>query len=283
MRGFVFRSAGGVTEVITEFRLRPTQRPGRVARLRGVIPLMLHLRRPEPTLVIPLAGTAVSHSAATTPRSRSKKSTTRETERLSRCPPLNVEKADLPDHPDPREQLADLIGRIEARASTARRWFRLTSTTKLSAKLSSRSPTAAVLHSHSTTRPSPAGACAAHRPAAVLACMDRLGRTATSGTTRESTSTPWRGSPDIDDPPRRGRPSQIHFIGDYLRDRIEFVDADGRPLSVNLPFPHPTANPSGEFLVQTLVSGPTVAQLRIYRLSRLATEIPFEFNDVPSP
>jgi hypothetical protein len=73
------------------------------------------------------------------------------------------------------------------------------------------------------------------------------------------------------------------FIGDYLRDRIEFVDADGRPLSVNLPFPNPTANANGEFLVQTLVSGATAAQLRIYHLSRLATEIPFVFNDVPSP
>jgi hypothetical protein len=55
---FAFPSGSGVTESRSEFRLRIAERPGRVARLRGVVPVMLHLRRPEPTLVIPPADAA---------------------------------------------------------------------------------------------------------------------------------------------------------------------------------------------------------------------------------
>jgi hypothetical protein len=55
---FAFYPGSGVAQSWTEFRLRPTDHPGRVARLRGVVPVMLHLRRPEPTLVIPLAAAA---------------------------------------------------------------------------------------------------------------------------------------------------------------------------------------------------------------------------------
>lgn len=55
---FSFYAGSGVTQARTEFRLRLTDRPGRLARLRGVVPLMLHVRRPEPTLLIPLSDAA---------------------------------------------------------------------------------------------------------------------------------------------------------------------------------------------------------------------------------
>ena len=98
---FAFYAGSGVAQVRTEFRLRPTDHPGRVARLRGVVPVMLHVRRPEPTLVIPLSGAAgktfrcddaeftirtVNDSAMAT--------------NVSMTVRLNVDKADLPDHPD---------------------------------------------------------------------------------------------------------------------------------------------------------------------------------------
>ena len=98
---FAFHTGSGVTQAWTEFRLRPTDHPGRVARLRGVVPVMLHVRRPEPTLVIPLADAAgktfrcddaeftiqtVNDSATAT--------------NVSMTVRLNVDKADLPDNPD---------------------------------------------------------------------------------------------------------------------------------------------------------------------------------------
>ncbi len=98
---FAFYGGSGVTQVRTEFHLRLTDRPGRVARLRGVVPVMLHLRRPEPRLVIPLAGAAgktfrcddveftirtVSDSPPTT--------------NVSMTVRLNVDTADLPANPD---------------------------------------------------------------------------------------------------------------------------------------------------------------------------------------
>jgi hypothetical protein len=55
---FAWYAGSGVAEVRSEFRLRPVEHLGRVARLRGVVPVMLQVRRPEPTLVIPLAGAA---------------------------------------------------------------------------------------------------------------------------------------------------------------------------------------------------------------------------------
>jgi hypothetical protein len=73
------------------------------------------------------------------------------------------------------------------------------------------------------------------------------------------------------------------YIGDYLRDRIEFVDAQGRPVPWILAYRHPAPNANGEFQIQALVHGAPPAHLRIYRLSRLAIEAPFEFNDVASP
>ena len=55
---FATRSGSGVTQATTEFRLKLQEGLGQTARLRGVVPMMLHLRRPEPALIIPLAGAA---------------------------------------------------------------------------------------------------------------------------------------------------------------------------------------------------------------------------------
>ncbi len=99
---FPVYSGSGVTEMRTEFRLKLPDHPGRSARLRGVVPLMLHLRRPEPTLVIPLADAvgktfrcddaeftirAVTHAPKAT--------------RVSMTGQLNIDKAELPDNPIP--------------------------------------------------------------------------------------------------------------------------------------------------------------------------------------
>jgi hypothetical protein len=100
---FAFHSGSGVTESRSEFRLRIAERPGRVARLRGVVPVMLHLRRPDPALVIPLADAAgktfqcedvelVIDSVNDSPKGTSVSMTVR----------LDVARADLPDNPDPQ-------------------------------------------------------------------------------------------------------------------------------------------------------------------------------------
>ena len=98
---FAFRPFGGVAHAWTEFRLRPTDHLGRVARLRGVIPVMLHLRRPEPTLVIPLKGAAGKtfrcDDAEFTIQAVNDSPTATNVSMTVR---LNVEKADLPDNPD---------------------------------------------------------------------------------------------------------------------------------------------------------------------------------------
>ncbi len=74
------------------------------------------------------------------------------------------------------------------------------------------------------------------------------------------------------------------YVGDFLRSRIEFEDARGRPLNWLLLGDHPVPNSNGERRVQTFISGDLPpARLRVYRLERLATEILFEFVDVPSP
>jgi hypothetical protein len=98
---FAFYGGSGVAQMRTEFHLRLTDHPGRVARLRGGVPVMLHLRRPEPTLVIPLSGAAgktfrcdeaefairtVTHSPTST--------------NVAMTVRLNVDKAELPDHAD---------------------------------------------------------------------------------------------------------------------------------------------------------------------------------------
>ncbi len=95
-----FYPGSGVTQQRTEFRLRVTEKSGRVAQLRGVVPVMLHLRRPEPTLVIPLADAAGKtfrcDDAEFTIRSVNDSPTATSVSMSAR---LNVEKVDLPDKP----------------------------------------------------------------------------------------------------------------------------------------------------------------------------------------
>jgi hypothetical protein len=74
------------------------------------------------------------------------------------------------------------------------------------------------------------------------------------------------------------------YIGDFLRNRIEFEDVDGHPMSWLLMGDHPVATTNGELRALTSVSGiAPPAAVHVYRLRRLATEIPFELGDVPSP
>jgi hypothetical protein len=98
---FASRPGDGLTQAWTEFHLRPTDRPGRVARLRGVVPVMLHLRRPEPTLVIPLSDAAGKtfrcDDAEFTIQTVNDSPTATNVSMTGR---LNVEKADLPASPD---------------------------------------------------------------------------------------------------------------------------------------------------------------------------------------
>ncbi|MFI5457939.1 MAG: hypothetical protein ACHRXM_21070 [Isosphaerales bacterium] len=98
---FAFRAGSGVAQVRTEFRLRPTDHPGRVARLRGGVPVMLHVRRPEPTLVIPLADAAGKtfrcDDAAFTIRTVNDSPTATNVSMTVR---LNLDQADLPANAD---------------------------------------------------------------------------------------------------------------------------------------------------------------------------------------
>ena len=100
---FSFYAGRGVTKVSTEFRLRLPDRPGRVARLRGVVPVMLYVRRPDPTLVIPLADAAGKtfgcDDAEFTVRSVNDSPTATSVAMTVR---LKVDRADRPDHPDPQ-------------------------------------------------------------------------------------------------------------------------------------------------------------------------------------
>ena len=88
-------------------------------------------------------------------------------------------------------------------------------------------------------------------------------------------------------PPDHGRPSSVpetDYLGDFLRNRLEFEDAGGRPLTWLILGDHPAPTPQDELRLQALVSGRTPpARLLVYRLHRLATEIPLEFGDVPPP
>ena len=71
---------------------------------------------------------------------------------------------------------------------------------------------------------------------------------------------------------------------DFLPDRLEFDDAEGHPLSWVLLGAPSASTTHDEIQVRTFVSGVAPpARLRVYRLHRLATEIPFEFGEVPSP
>ena len=99
---FATYSESGVAQASARFRLQLAERPGRVARLRGVVPVMLHVRRPGPTLVIPLAD-----AAGKTFRCDDAEFTVREVTESPRgttvtlTARLNVDHADLPDEPDP--------------------------------------------------------------------------------------------------------------------------------------------------------------------------------------
>jgi hypothetical protein len=86
---------------------------------------------------------------------------------------------------------------------------------------------------------------------------------------------PWRGhsseGPQADD------------VRDALPHRLVFEDAEGHPLTWAPPR-GPLRAPSREFRVEVLISGPAPpARLRVYRLRRLATEIRFEYDNVPPP
>jgi len=88
-------------------------------------------------------------------------------------------------------------------------------------------------------------------------------------------------------PPDRARATagpEADRIADHLGLRVEFQDTAGQPLAWNLPFNRASPAPDGGLHAQFLVSGATPpARLLIYRLNRLAAEIPFELEGVPSP
>ena len=74
------------------------------------------------------------------------------------------------------------------------------------------------------------------------------------------------------------------YVGDYLRNRIEFEDAEGHRLGWHIFDNNRASVTNGELRLHTFVSGPTPpARMLIYSLNRLATEIPFEFRNVPRP
>ena len=77
---------------------------------------------------------------------------------------------------------------------------------------------------------------------------------------------------------------ETDYIGDFLADRLEFADAEGHPLRRLLLPGHSALAKYDEIQVRTFVSSAApLARLRVYRLHRLATEVPFEFAEVPSP
>ena len=74
------------------------------------------------------------------------------------------------------------------------------------------------------------------------------------------------------------------YLGDYLSNRIDFEDSGGHPLSWILLGGRPASTKNGELSVQVFVTvGTQPARLRVYRLHRLATEIPFAFGNVFLP
>jgi hypothetical protein len=78
--------------------------------------------------------------------------------------------------------------------------------------------------------------------------------------------------------------AETDYIGDFLPNRIEFEDADGHPLSWLLLAVPAASTTNDEIRVRTFISGVVPpAQLYVYRLHRLATEVPFAFSDVRSP
>lgn len=84
----------------------------------------------------------------------------------------------------------------------------------------------------------------------------------------------------------RGRVSsgpQTDHLSELVRNRLEFEDAQGRPLGWLL-IGRPLPSTSGELRAQVRLSDPApAARLRVYRLNRLAVEIPFAVDQVPAP
>ena len=77
---------------------------------------------------------------------------------------------------------------------------------------------------------------------------------------------------------------ETDYVGDFLANRIEFEDALGHPLNWLLLGDPVASTTNDEIQVRTFVSGAAPpALLRVYRLHRLVTEVPFEFGEVPSP
>ncbi len=73
-------------------------------------------------------------------------------------------------------------------------------------------------------------------------------------------------------------------LADFPRDRIEFEDAEGHPLGFQIAGNPSASTTNGELRADIFVSGVAPpARLTVYRLQRLAVEIPFELADVPSP
>ncbi len=85
---------------------------------------------------------------------------------------------------------------------------------------------------------------------------------------------------------RRGRDAlgpQADHLSDFVQHRLDFEDDAGRPLRWTLAG-QPQPNTNGELRAQIYVGAPVApARLLVYRLLRLASEVPFEFVDVPSP
>jgi hypothetical protein len=78
--------------------------------------------------------------------------------------------------------------------------------------------------------------------------------------------------------------AEADYLGDFLRNRMEFEDAEGHPLNWLLVFNPVASATNDEIRAQTYVSGVAPpARLRVYRLHRFATEVTFEFSDVRSP
>ena len=87
------------------------------------------------------------------------------------------------------------------------------------------------------------------------------------------------------DRPRASTGPEFDQIGDFLANRVEFQDGDGRPLGFNILGNQQNTGTSGETRVMCFVGGSATppARLLIYRLNRLVAEIPFEFAGVISP
>jgi hypothetical protein len=74
------------------------------------------------------------------------------------------------------------------------------------------------------------------------------------------------------------------YIGDFLRNRIEFEDAQHRPLRWVMLGNRAVSTSTGQLRVETMVAGAAPpARLLVFRLQRMATKIPFELADVPLP